>query len=267
MKYLTIDEHREVVRRMTELIRTRNEFPTHTAGIEYTSLMTCLLLHNMSAADSLITLHKHYGNDWFPVTTGYLVTRSMLEADVTAHYLSADPTNRSRRYIDFEYVIRKNALEAIEQHRVSDDPSWREGLQLMYNHEYAPCKAEIDANYNSVRSMFETAKGKRAMSWSGKSIRQMAEEVKHLESYDIFYTHLSAFTHVNIELANRFLRFGETGPTWSARANEFDVGNVFRYAATFLTCFLQLFGKEFGAWDDSRVMTCWDIHGTDSHER
>jgi hypothetical protein len=187
----------------------------------------------------------------------------LFEVDVNAHYISADPATRSRRYIDFGHVIRKNTLEAIERHRVSAASSWREGLQLMYNREYVPHKAKIEADYDRVRSQFETAKGKRANNWAGKSIREMAIEVDHLEAYDIFYADLSAFTHVNVMLANRFLNRKQDGPMWSMRANEFDVGDVFRYTAIFMLCFLEHFGKQFDLWDKERVMACWDFPEAD----
>lgn len=263
MKYLTTDEHREVVKRLVGLARSRHRTRKHIAGWEYTSLMVCFLLHSLSAAESLIQLHERFGNEWFPVTTGYIVARSLFEVDVNAHYLSADPADRSSRFIEFEHVVRKTTLEAIERHRASGESAWREALQLMYNHEYAPRKEEIDAQYDKVRAKFESSKGRRATNWAGKSIREMAAEVNHLEAYDIFYADLSAFTHVNVMLANRFLKLHSDGLEWTMRADEHDVGSVFRYTATFLTCFLQLFGKQFGAWDDQRVMSCWDIPGSE----
>jgi Family of unknown function (DUF5677) len=258
MKYLTTDEHREVVKRLVALAKAQQGF-VHEAGAVYTSLMVCFMMHTVGAAESLLALHKQFGEEWFPATTGYLIARSLFEIDVNAHYISADPATRSRRYIDFEHVIRKNTLEAIERHRASDSSSWREGLQLKYNLEYAPRKAKIEADYDLVRSQFENAKGRRANNWAGKSIREIAIEVDHLEAYDIFYADLSAFTHVNVMLANRFLRLNEEGPMWSMRANEFDVGSVFRYTAIFMSCFLELFGKQFDLWDKDKVMVCWDF--------
>lgn len=263
MKFLTTDEHREVVKRLVALAKEHKGCRAHEAGTEYTSLMVCFMMHSVGAAESLLALHDLFSNDWFPATTGYLIARSLFEIDVNAHYLSADPTARSARYIAFEHVIRKNTLEAIERHRVSAASSWQKGLQLMYNMEYAPRKTKIEADYDCVRAQFESAKGKRANNWASKSIREMAIEVDHLEAYDIFYADLSAFTHVNVMLANRFLRLKEDGPMWSMRANEFDVGIVFRYTAIFMSCFLELFGKQFDLWDKARVMACWDFPEAD----
>jgi hypothetical protein len=87
----------------------------------------------------------------------------------------------------------------------------------------------------------------------------MAIEVDHEEAYDIFYAELSSFTHVDVNLANRFLRIGPDGLSWSQRPSQFDVGNVFRYAAIFLTCFLELFAEKFDVWSKDEVRKCWDV--------
>ena len=263
IKYLTIDEHREVVQRLVALAKSVNGFRDHSAGPEYTSLMACFMMHCVSASESLLTLHNRYGDEWFPTTTGYVIVRSLFEVDVNAHYITLDPAERSRRFIEFEHVIHKNTLEMVERYRASKNASWREGLQLMYNLEYAPKKAKIEAEYARVRALFENAKGTRQRTWSGKSLKQMTQEVGHLEAYEVFYADLSSFTHVDVMLANRFLRLKSDGPMWTMRADEFDVGSVFRYAATFLTCFFQLFGVQFGAWSDASVMACWNFPGSE----
>jgi len=72
-------------------------------------------------------------------------------------------------------------------------------------------------------------------------------------------------------MANRFLQLNGLvegdGPAWSMRADEFDVGNVFRYVATFLTCFLELLGKEFGIWDETQVRSCWEVPEANGRSR
>ena len=84
---------------------------------------------------------------------------------------------------------------------------------------------------------------------------------KQYMEYDIFYSYLSSFTHANVLLADRFSRFAPSGPSWTQRADDFHVGNVFRYAATFFTCFLILFGREFDVWTEQDVGKCWEIVG------
>jgi hypothetical protein len=95
--------------------------------------------------------------------------------------------------------------------------------------------------------------------WSGKTVRQMAAEVDHIEAYDIFYAELSSFTHVDVRLADRFLQRRPDGLVWSQRAGEGDVGNVFRHAASFLTCYLELFGRQFKTWPEAEVQKCWHM--------
>ena len=129
MMYFTADEHRQIVKRLVAIPTKASGVADHKAGLEYTSLMICFLMHSKSAAESLLTLHQRTGDEWFPSTTGYLIVRSLFEVDVTSHYITRDPVKRSRRYIDFEYVIRKNTLEAVERHRASASSSWREYLQ------------------------------------------------------------------------------------------------------------------------------------------
>ena len=95
--------------------------------------------------------------------------------------------------------------------------------------------------------------------WSGKTVRQMAAEVDHVEAYDVFYPELSSFTHVDVHLANRFLQARPDGPVWSQRAEEGDVGNVYRHAASFLTCYLELFSCHFKTWSHAEVQECWHM--------
>ena len=87
----------------------------------------------------------------------------------------------------------------------------------------------------------------------------MAQEVDHLEAYDIFYSELSSFAHLDVHSADRFLKCPPNGPVWSQRANEYDVGNVFRHAASFLTCYLGLFGREFQMFSEVEVKNCWNV--------
>lgn len=257
MHLLTTDEHRQVLDRLVKMIGKSDGTKIHAAGVEYTSLMVCFLLHSKGSAESILALHERFGEEWFPATTGYVIVRSLFEVDVLAHYISRDRAARSSRYIVYEHVLNKRMMDTVSKLRTSPNQSWADGMKLTFDHGYAPRQATIDAEYARVRSQFEDAKGKPLRSWSGKSIREMAAEVDHAEAYDVFYADLSSFTHVSVNLANRFLRLKPGDIGWSQRANEFDVASVFRYGAVFLTCLMEHFGAEFGTWSEKEVRDCW----------
>ena len=263
IKLLTVEQHQEVLSRLRDLARSVDESKAPDECPEYVSLMVCFLLHIMSAADSLLRLRDSCSNEWFPVSVGYIIARSMFEADITAHYISQAPKERAQQYILYERVLYKHAMEACNKHRTSNDTQWRESMNLVWNEHWLERESKINHDYNEVRHQYElkTKNGKVRPfhNWSGKSIKQMAKEVFHEEAYDRFYSELSSFTHADIHLANRFLHLRPDGMWWSQSASEFDVGNVFRYAATFLTCYLKLFGEKFDVWEASTVDDCWEF--------
>lgn len=264
VKLLTVEQHQEVLKRLFELGKQRsNKISIHAAGEEYTSLMICFLLHSASAAESILRLSAAFGNEWFPTTVAYSIVRPMFEIDVTAHYITKAPAARARQYIEFSDVLNKRKMEACAKHRKSSNAGWREGMELEWQHNWASRESDVRKKFEAVSSRFtrkgNPRKGELFENWSGISIRKMAEEVDHVESYDVFYSELSSFTHGNVHLADRFLQHHADGPIWSRRANGFDVGNVFRYAATFLTCYMKLFGQQFKNWSESEVEACWEI--------
>ncbi len=133
MVYLTVEQHQEVVRRLLALARNRaNKIPFHPEGMEYHSLMVCFLLHNLSVAETLLRLSDSFGKEWFPVTVGYAITRTMFETDVTAHYISNAAAERARQYIDFSAVLNKRQMDACLKHRNSKEPSWREAMSMLW---------------------------------------------------------------------------------------------------------------------------------------
>lgn len=263
IKLLTVEEHQQVVENLVKLTSSVDGVSIHPAGPEFTSLIVCFLLHNLTAADTLIRLRDSFSNEWFPATVGYVIVRPMFETDVTAHYITRDPVKRARQYIDFEKVLNKREIDAYFINRNSKNIQWRQAMEFMWENVWASKEANINTQYENVRSRFETVKnGGKVISyhnWAGKSIRQIAKEVDHEEAYNIFYAELSSYTHVDVRLANRFLRLRPDELSWSQRPSAFDVGNVFRHAASFLTCFLELFAEQFHVWSKEEVQNCWNV--------
>jgi len=269
VKYLTAEQHRDIVAKLLALGQKVDGTQYHPAGAEYTSLMVCFLLHNLSAADALLRLAKSFGSEWFPATVGYTITRTMFETDVTAHYITQSASERSRQYIAFGAVLTKKEMDACQKHCKSNAASWREAMNLVWDNHWSSRECEVNQKAAAVQAQFQRISGNGKTvdfkNWAGKSIRQMSEEVDHAEAYDVFYSELSAFTHVNVRLADRFLRLRQDGLAWSQMADEFDFGNVFRHSANFLTCFLELFATQFGTWVQKDVQDCWEVEEADNN--
>jgi len=264
MLTLTDDQHIEILKRLIVKAKELVHPPKiHKAGIEYTSLMNCFLLHNLSCADSLMRLLNSFTIEWFPVTIGYTIVRPMFEIDINSHYISQNPKENSIKYIKFEKINLYNQMMSIKKHRDSKEDSWKEAMTLMWDSYWQEKETDITDDYHSVISMFSKKDNKNKVipfhNWSGKSLKQIAKEVDHEEAYDIFYSELSSFTHVDINFANRFLRIEQDGITWTSRANYYDRANIFRFAATFMTCFMELFGKEFNLWTEDELHECWNL--------
>jgi len=262
--YLTVEQHQQVVRRLIELGKSRaQKIPHHSAGFGYTSLMVCFLMHNISVAQALLRLLDSFGDGWFPITVGYTVIRTIFETNITAHYITKNPTARAQQYIDFGAVLNKRQMDECLAHRNSKKTQWREAMELVWQQEWASQQADVQKKFDAIASRFTRVnrKNKKVVfqNWSGKKLRDMAVEVDHAEAYDIFYAELSSFAHVDVHLADRFLQRRSDGPVWSQRASEYDVGNVFRYAASFLTCYLKLFGCQFQTWSEEEVQNCWQM--------
>jgi hypothetical protein len=260
--FLTSDQHKDVLRRLVDLGgRAASGVPIDQAGFEYTSLMVCFLLQNLSAAETLLRISGSFGSEWYPVPVGYTIARTMFEVDVTAHYITNAPAERVSQYIHFGAILNKHEMDACKKHRNSKDLHWRESMDNEWQHHWAKRESEVVLKFNAVISQFTRTDKKGRTSefhnWSGKTIRQMASEVDHEEAYDIFYSELSSFTHADVHLADRYLKLRPDGPVWSQRASDYDVGNVFRHAASFLTCYLELFGGQFKTWTEAEVTDCW----------
>ena len=263
MLMLTVEQHRDVLARLVLLARRVEQYESRSAP--YSNLMGSFLLHQMSSADALLSLHHLAGEARFPVAGAYAIARTMFETDVAAHYIGQDPEDRAVRYIEFGHVLKKRQMDACAKHLASADRTWAEGLRLEWDSRWAPVEAEVNTEYARVRARFEGlgpgAKPRPFSNWSGKSIRQMAGEVDHTEAYDVFYSDLSSFAHADVRLADRYVKLKLDGPVFSAAADKYDVGAAFRYAAIFLGCFLGLFGNESKLWTEEEVDRCWQPPG------
>jgi len=149
-------------------------------------------------------------------------------------------------------------MDFCKKHRNSQDPQWRESSVLEWQHRFEKEESKINENYNKIKGLFVSEK-----KWSGKDLYQMAIDVDHQEAYESFYSKLSTHAHPTIKMADRYLKIKPNGLVWSLQSNELEVGDVFSNVASFLTCFLTLYSKEFKTWKEEDVIKCWNVKRID----
>jgi PAS domain-containing protein len=258
--FLIVEQARERLTRLLNLSsRIQNKFKNHLAGLEYTSVMISFLLEEISSVETLLRLSKSIGNEWFPINIGYMIARSMFEIDVNAHYITKDKINLSHQYIEYVHVLRKKELDTIMKYKDTNRKSWREFLQLWFRHYWESRTEDINNKFNEVKPDFEEMSGREFQSWSGKNIREMAREVDHELEYDISYSKLSSFVRADSRLADRVLKKESSGSIRALKKEDYEVGFVLEYSATFFDCFLRLFGNEFKLWTEEEVNACWKL--------
>lgn len=111
-----------------------------------------------------------------------LVLRGMAEVHITLAWILLDQATRAVKFI--HYGLGQKKLE-LEHHRaqLGNDPP--KGLSEMLSH--------TEAWIDSQRFTFLTSVN--LGSWSGQSVRKMAEEAGCLDFYDLVYTPFSACSH------------------------------------------------------------------------
>jgi len=260
-------QHIELVDRLLTLARKKflagELLKFHPEGTEYTSLMVCFFLHIASGVDTIMRLYK-LNSTWFPTTNAFVILRSVFEADVTAHYISKQPKERAVSFVKYGRILKKKRLDTLLKHNQTKDETWNQIISAELKEYYIPNQAKIEGKYREVKGSFEfvTKEGKVRpyCNWANKTLRDMAKEVDHEIEYDIFYTYLSSFTHVDIQLADRFLKSDNNGLFWTCRADEVSVAFVFSYAATFFSCFLALMGRQFQVEIEDDLARCWNFN-------
>lgn len=126
----------------------------------------------------LILCERGYGQD------GAILCRSLFNLVVILFWIKKDPEERARRYIDYDWVLRQKADDAIKKFAQTEDPrlSHEELAELQEQIDKESARAKEDHGYDRV-------------GWSGKSILEMAKEVSLEPAYRMGYAMMSSYEH------------------------------------------------------------------------
>lgn len=141
-----------------------------------------VLLGFLSRQCYLAAMLTHAMSSWH-IEFGATVTRSMIELHISASWIALDLEKRARMYINHGLGQQKLLVEKLKMKLKN------EGKSPETDEAYLNWKAWLESEMNSEFVEVDVA------NWSGKSIREMAEEAKLKEMFDFVYQPLSFVAH------------------------------------------------------------------------
>ena len=121
-----------------------------------------------------------------------MLSRSMFEAAVSAMWLASDLEPRSRLFFEHTQVVTKKFQDALARSPLVT-PELLEQLDAQ--------RASVNANATAAIRR----RGGRSQHWSGRTIRQMAVELKFGHQYDFVYGLVSEIEHSSVVGAGFYL--------------------------------------------------------------
>jgi len=203
----------------------------------YQRIFLFIVTRSIKTYASILVLCKAgYGQD---VST---LLRSLLENLVTAKYIIHDPSTadeKARRFVAYKWVIFKRQLP--EQEKM-----FRTANSEQKNELYEK-KQKIQKKVDEFKVNFQITSDKALITWSGKSIRDMAKKVDHklLDEYEKTFRLCSRFSHPSILGDNEYLIQDNNNLIFSPLPSDIGIVsnliNALKYELDFLTITNQLF--------------------------
>lgn len=170
------------------------------------------------------------------------ILRSLLENLISAKYIVRDPRfadQMASRFVEYKWVIFKRHLAEEELNLVNDSAEARNDFLEKKNTVLAKV-AEFKRKYNIVSD-------KALLTWSGRSIRDMAKLIDHklLEEYDSTFRLCSRFSHPSIIGDKSYLIHGDGELIFSVNPSMdgiiLNLKSAIRYLNEFLKMFIELY--------------------------
>jgi len=131
-------------------------------------------------------------NQCFVQDAGILL-RSLFETLVNILYIGkSDPEKRAKLYIEYDHMARKDQLDKVEK--------WLESHPDLQNS--MPDKITTLKSFNEVRNNYPHKRY-----WSGKTMQQMAYDVKLEYDYDLVYWFLSNLHHSGVRSSSEYISY------------------------------------------------------------
>lgn len=136
----------------------------------------------------VLLARKGFGED------AAVLSRGLVENTTNLLYIAEEPETRAELYLDYEYVARNRYISMLESAGAFDSAAGAS----------SPARGRLRQLYESVKSNYPNEN-----LWSGKSIRQMADEVGLTSHYLFAYKYFSDMAHAAPTTVTQVLEPGE----------------------------------------------------------
>ncbi len=177
----------------------------------------------------LILCREGYGQD------SYALLRGFLETLVSVKYIFSETTSadeKAVRFVEYKWVILKRYLQEHEEETLILD------------------------KFNEFKAKYNIISDKALISWSGKSVRDMAKHngVNLLDEYDSGFRFYSRFSHPSIIGDKEYLRYENDVLRFSFFLDSSGIILSLKKAAAYLMEFLSVFNKSFDMQFDAQLL-------------
>lgn len=176
----------------------------------YRSIIYTLFYSNLHSASWILMFERRMEGIAFPYADAELVLRSMLERLIHQHYIMTDPKRLASLFTIWQIIEYKRYYQAIEETMATDPHSIAAIMEGGTTIE--PWSAKQEEEYNDAVKEWESLvipkqSVDKSRSWSGLSIKRMAEIADLADFYKIFYKATSWYSHGLIHVSDVYLHF------------------------------------------------------------
>jgi hypothetical protein len=170
--------HGDVISTIEELRTVATDLVAATSGsseelIQVQNALTQLCSHSMYDVILLVGNMRGAG--------AMKIARGMFEISVVSTYLEQNPAE-IHDYLNFAFIDAWHNIQKVEKYFPGRTPP--------------DVLREAEAAFNRVKAQFSNTKGKVRARWSGKSIREMSEDIGLLNLYELAYGSASDLHHM-----------------------------------------------------------------------
>lgn len=200
-------------------------------------ILLFILTRSIKTYSSIIILCKlGYGQD---VAT---LLRGLLENLITAEYILHNPKTANQlaeRFVAYKWVIFKRTLPEQEKEVKTESKNKKQ--------EFYKRKALVLKNVEDFKKKFSVTSDRALLTWSGKTVRDMARGVSSdlLADYELTFRQCSKFSHPSILGDQEYMIQDDKSLIFSALPSRIGVIFNLTQAVKYFLSFAELIGREF----------------------